>query len=381
MNGKKLVSNVALCLVGVSMLCVPFSAGSVVAETGTQTQEAPVLLVENSEINVISKQVDVPSCYVYDSVDVGLSPVITVEKDEKNYAVVDGVFTADALGAYDVTYTAINSRGNVAEKTVQITLTDTNAPVVKTYGNSLTCFIGEKTQIPTMEIYDFEEVEVSATLEQNGSAQEVGADGFTLTERGEATLRVAVTEKKEDGLTTEVSYTLNVINQGAVYGFNDIGESGEIWWGKAQAGNGTSDPNVHQVPVVSQNTDETYVHDGDGESFKIEIEGKEGMSNSNSWPAVYTSELNFYQAKTSDYLTAWVYNAGENALRVNMQINGSNNYNAVAVAQVGEWTKISFALDDFNGKTGNNSITSIKFWVPGFAEGKAIYYLDDLYFE
>lgn len=381
MNGKKLASNIALCLVSASMFCVPFSQGRVVAEIQDHSVDTPVLLVEDSEINVYSKQVSLPNCYVYDSEDVGLSPIVTVEKDGKSYSVLEDMFTADVLGTYNVTYAAVNSRGNDVQKTVQLTLTDTNAPIIKTYGNTLTCFLGKQTKLPPMEIYDFQEVEISATIEQNGSIHEVGIDGFTLTERGEAILRIVVREKKEGGLSTEVNYRLNVINQGAVYGFNDIDESNGIWWGTAQAGNGTSDPDIYQVPIISQNTDEKYVHDGDGKSFKIEIEGKEGMSNSNSWPAVYTSELNFYQAKASDYLVAWVYNAGESALRINMQINGSNNYNAVAVAQVGEWTKLSFPLDDFNGKTASNNITSIKFWISGFVEGKAIYYLDDLYFE
>ncbi len=382
MKTKKLSLSLTLCIASIIAFSSILLGIKAIAETGgAEDNSAPVLLVEGTSLNAYSKEITVPACHVYDSVDVGLTPVVTVSKGGRDYPVLDGVFTADGLGDYDVTYSAINSRGNSAEKTVTLTLTDTNAPVVKTYGAELTCFIGKKHYIPAMEIFDFENVVVKGQFEQNDDVQVIGEEGFIPTTRGNGVLRVTVTEDKTDGLVTEIVYVVSVINKGAIYGFNDVGEAGEIWWGKAQAGNGTSDPELFQVPVVSQNTDEAFVHDGDGKSFKIEVEGREGMSNSNSWPAIYTSEIDFYQAKSNDYLVVWVYNAGASSLKVNMQINGSNSYNAAAVAEVGQWTKISFALDDFNGKSGSKTINSIKFWISGFEDGRAVYYLDDLYFE
>lgn len=342
----------------------------------------PEIIAEDAVINASSREIVLPQSYVYDSVDVGLTATAAVTKDGKQYPVTGGRFTADETGVYRVTYTAINSAGRTGETTVNLTVEDTLAPLVRTNGDSFTCYLNRPTSLPRVYVEDFFDTQITANLVRNGVKTPV-SDTFTLTERGVCTLEITATENRPEGLSTTVSMTLNVVNQGAIYGFDDLSAKDGVWWGVAQAGNGTSDPEKYQVPVISENTDPAYVHDADGKSFKLEIEGRAGMSNSNSWPAIYTSELNLYGAKTSDYLVAWVYNdsADYDTVRINLQLNGSNALTASVNARRGEWTQIRFALDSFNGKTGTSAITSLKFFISGFESGKVTYYVDDLYFE
>lgn len=349
------------------------------ADADTRT---PDVIVENAEINASSREITVPSCYVYDSADVGLNAVVTVQKGNKEYPVRQGRFTADETGVYRVTYRAVNTAGRAGETSVDLTVADTLAPRIRTNGSSLTCYLNKPTSVPEVYVEDFHDTVITAAVVRGGVTTPV-ADTFTMTERGAARLDITATENRPGGLSSTVSLTLNVVNKGAIYGFDDFSSSGGVWWGVAQAGNGTSDPSKYQVPVISENTDATYVHDADGKSFKVEIDGKPGMSNGNSWPAIYTSELNMYGARNSDYLVAWVYNAGEDydTVKINLQLNGSNSLTKSVNAARGEWTQIRFALDNFNGKTGTAAVTSVKFWISGFESGKVIYYMDDLYFE
>lgn len=342
----------------------------------------PDIIADDTEINASSKEIVLPESYVYDSIDVGLTATAQVTKDGKNYSVAGGRFTADETGVYQVTYTAVNSAGRTGKKTVNLTVKDTLAPIVRTNGSAFTCYLNKSTSLPKIYVEDFYDTQITAHLVK-GEVKIPVADNFTLTERGIFTLEITATENRPEGLSTTVGITVNVVNKGAIYGFNDYSSKDGIWWGVAQAGNGTSDPAKYQVPVISENTDPAYVHDADGKSFKLEINGKPGMSNSNSWPAIYTSELNMYGAKKSAYLVAWVYNASADydTLRINLQLNGSNTHTASVNANRGEWTQIRFALDNFNGTSGTSAITSVKFFISGFESGKATYYVDDLYFE
>ena len=362
-------------------LCLS-TLGSSLAQADGQKAAAPDIIVENTEVNAVSNVVSIPDCYVYDSVDVGLTATASVKKGDKDYSVVNGQFTADETGVYQVTYKAVNSAGMVSEKTVDLTVTDTLAPQIKTNGDAFTCYFNKSTALPKIYVEDFYDTIVTANIVKDGTKTPV-ADTFVISERGICELEITATEDRPGGLSSTVNLTLNVVNKGAIYGFNDLGSTNGIWWGTVQAGNGTSDPNKYQVPVISENTDDNYVHDADGKSFKVEIEGRDGMSNSNSWPAIYTAELNMYAAKNNDYLVAWVYNDSEDydTVKINLQLNNSNSYTVAVNAKRGEWTQIRFLLDAFNGKKGNSSITSVKFWISGFVEGKVTYYIDDLYFE
>ena len=362
-------------------LCLS-TLGSSLAQADGQKAAAPDIIVENTEVDATSNVIAIPECYVYDSVDVGLTATASVKKGDKDYPVVNGRFTADETGVYQVTYKAVNSAGIVGEKMVELTVTDTLAPRIKTNGNTFTCYLNKSVALPKIYVEDFYDTIVTANIVKDGTKTPV-ADTFFISERGICELEITATEDRPGGLSSTVNLTLNVVNKGAIYGFDDFTSTDGIWWGAVQTGNGTSDPEKYQVPVISENTDDNYVHDADGKSFKVEIEGRAGMSNSNSWPAIYTAELNMYAAKNNDYLVAWVYNDSEDydTVKINLQLNNSNSYTVAVNAKRGEWTQIRFALDDFNGKTGDSSITSVKFWISGFVEGKVTYYIDDLYFE
>ena len=197
-----------------------------------------------------------------------------------------------------------------------------------------------------------------------------------------ATIEIVFTEKRENGLSTTVTYDLSVVNPGTIYGFNDLGETGAPYWVRAQAGQYT-DPEKYQVPTLTMNEDANFVHDIDGKSFKVEIQGKEGMSNSNSWPRIDTSDISLPNLSEYEYLVAWIYNDSPDYknITVHIQLNGSNSYDANVVCKRGEWTKLKISIKQLTSETGSSLVKKIAFWVSGFEDGSIVYYVDDLYLE
>lgn len=341
----------------------------------------PVIYAEDASLNASDKVIKLPSAYVYDEIDVGLIPDISVSRNGKDYAVFDGRFTADEEGEYSVKYSVVNSSDVYAEKTVKLNITDKSAPVINAYSDTLVFSQNETCKLP-VTVKDFYPVDIKAHLVV-GEQKTLLEETFVF-EKGlkNAKIEVTATEKRENGLSSTRVFNLSVVNKGFIYGFDDIGKTGAIYWNKAQAGQ-DNDPEKYQVPDVSQNTNETYVHDTDGKSFKVTIHGKPGMNRHNSWPRIDSYGLNTYNAKNYDYIVAWIYNDSPDyeTLGIYMLLDMTSSNWVNVQAKRGEWTKIRVPLDEYNGKKGNKTIDNVQFFVNGFETGTIIYYVDDLYFE
>lgn len=344
-------------------------------------EKAPVIYAEDVTLNVTDRVIKLPEVYVYDETDVGLTPEISVTRNDSEYAVYGGRFIADEEGEYSVTYSVTNSSGASAEKTVTLDIVDDKEPIIEAYSDTFVFLQNETSKLP-VSIKDFYPVDVKAYI-VDGEQKTLLEDTFVFEKAlKNAKVEVTATEKRENGLSTTRVFDVSVVNKGFIYGFDDIGMTGAIYWSKAQAGQDT-DPEKYQVPAVEQNTDETYVHDTDGKSFKVTIKGKPGMNRHNSWPRIDSSGLNTYNAKNYDYIVAWIYNDSPDyeVLSIYMLLDMSNSTAVNVQAKRGEWTKISLPLDNYNGKTGNKTINNVQFFVNGFETGTIVYYVDDLYFE
>lgn len=336
------------------------------------------IFVEDAVVSAESKNIKLPLAYIHDKNDVGLSPVITVNKNGKEYPVFDNKFVADELGDYTVTYSAINSLGETKKKDITLTVQDSSKPLVSYYSDEITCYIGEIYKLPKLFVTDFHDTEIIATTKNENNQTVVLTDNFSYQQAGTYTITFTVTEKRANALSTEYNLTVNVIRKGRIYGFNDFYNG--IYWTRAQAGLQT-DEELYQVPKIEENTDQNYVHDIDGKSFKVSIKGKSGMNKENSWPRIDTSALSFPNLSEFTHLVVWVYNASpdfEN-LVINAQFNMSNAYNTTVTAVRGEWTEIRMPLEGLKSASGQSLISNVQFWVSGFEEGTVTYYLDDMY--
>jgi len=356
---------------------IPSVAG---ASTATDVK-APVIYAEDLSLSVTDRVIKLPEAYVYDEVDVGLVPCVSVSRNGSVYPVYGGCFTADEEGEYTVTYSVVNSSDVSAEKTVRLNIIDDKEPIIDAYSDTFIFSQNETCKLP-VNVKDFYPVDVKAYL-LVGEQKTLLEEAFVF-ERPlrNAKVEVTATEKRENGLSATRVFNLSVVNKGFIYGFDDIGMTGAIYWNKAQAGQDT-DPEKYQVPAVEQNTDETYVHDTDGKSFKVTIKGKQGMNRHNSWPRIDSYGLNTYNAKNYDYIVAWIYNDSPDyeILSIYMLLDMTSSNWVNVQAKRGEWTKISVPLDDYNGKKANKSIDNVQFFVNGFETGTIVYYVDDLYFE
>jgi len=372
---KKFIKGISLCLLALVCVCSFASVGAFANEDSLE------IFVDNCTINAESKVITLPEAYVYDTEDVGLTATATVSRAGKEYPVVNGTFIADGLGDYTVTYTAVNSRGDSEQKTVTLTVKDELAPVVKPYAKTLKLKVNRACSLPKIEASDFFEIEQTAYLVRNSERTPL-SEQFTFSDTFSATIEVVFTEKRENGLSTTVSYDLSVVNPGTVYGFNNLGETGAPYWVRAQAGQYTN-PEKYQVPELTMNEDASFVHDIDGRSFKVEIQGKEGMSNSNSWPRIDTADISLPNLAEYEYLVAWIYNDSPDYknITVHIQLNGSNAYDKSVVCKRGEWTKLQISIKALTSETGSSLVKKIAFWVSGFEQGTIRYYVDDMYLE
>ena len=372
---KKFNKIFSLCLVIVTFICSFVTIGVFANEDSLE------IFVEDYTVNAESNVIVLPTAYVYDAEDVGLTAIATVSKNGKDYPVTNGTFIADELGDYSVTYSAVNSNGDSEQKTITLTVIDELAPIVKTYAKTLKLKVNTPCSLPNFETRDFFEVEQKAYIVKDGN-REVLEEEIIFADIFSATIEIVFTEKRENGLSTTVTYDLSVVNPGTIYGFNDLGETGAPYWVRAQAGQYT-DPEKYQVPTLTMNEDANFVHDIDGKSFKVEIQGKEGMSNSNSWPRIDTSDISLPNLSEYEYLVAWIYNDSPDYknITVHIQLNGSNSYDANVVCKRGEWTKLKISIKQLTSETGSSLVKKIAFWVSGFEDGSIIYYVDDLYLE
>ena len=372
---KKFIKRFSLCLLALISVCSFASVGAFANEDSLE------IFIEDCTVNAESKVIPLPTANVYDTEDVGLTATATVSKNGKDYPVVNGAFIADELGDYTVTYTAVNSRGDSEQKTVVVTVTDTIAPVVKTYEKTLKLKVNKTCSLPNFEISDFFEIEQTAYIVKDGEKTPL-EEQFTFSDIFSATIEVVFTEKRDNGLSTTITYDLSVVNPGTVYGFNNLGETGAPYWVRAQAGQYT-DPEKYQVPVLTMNEDTNFVHDIDGRSFKVEIQGKQGMSNSNSWPRIDTADISLPNLAEYEYLVAWIYNDSPDykTITVHMQLNGSNAYDQRVECKRGEWTKLKISIKALTSETGGSLVKKIAFWVSGFEQGTIRYYVDDMYLE
>ena len=372
---KKFIKRFSLCLLAITFVCSCATFGVFANEDSLD------IFVEDYTVNAESNVIVLPTAYVYDTEDVGLTATASVERNGKNYPVTNGAFIADELGDYIVTYTAVNSRGDSEQKNITLTVIDELAPIVKTYSNTLKLKVNKPASLPKFEAYDFYEVEQKAYVVK-GDERKLLEEEIIFADIFSATIEIVFTEKRENGLSTTITYDLSVVNPGTLYGFNNLGETGAPYWVRAQAGQYT-DPEKYQVPTLTMNENENFVHDIDGKSFKVEIQGKAGMSNSNSWPRIDTSDISLPNLSEYEYLVAWIYNDSPDYknITVHIQLNGSNSYDANVVCKRGEWTKLKISIKQLTSETGSSLVKKIAFWVSGFENGSIVYYVDDLYLE
>lgn len=372
---KKFIKRLSLFLLAVISVCSFVTVGAFANEDSLE------IFVEDCTVNAQSNLITLPTAYVYDTEDVGLIATATVSKNGKEYLVNNGTFIADELGDYNVTYTVVNSRGESEQKNITLTVIDELAPIVKTYAKTLKLKVNNSSSLPKIETSDFFEIEQTAFIIQDGERTPLG-EQLNFNDVFSAIIEVVFTEKRENGLSTTITYDLSVVNPGTIYGFNDLGETGAFYWTRAQAGQLT-DPEKYQVPTLTMNEDVNFVHDIDGKSFKVEIQGKEGMSNHNSWPKIDTSDISLPNLSEYEYLVVWVYNDSpdhEN-IKVHIQLNGSNSYDASVECKRGKWTKLKISIKSLTSETGSSLVKKIGFWVSGFEHGTIRYYVDDMYLE
>ena len=365
---------VSCCLL-TAFICSTFTFGAVADRDNIE------IFVNSVTVNAKSKIIELPEAIVYDTEDIGITAVASVQKDGKNYSVANGKFVADGVGDYEVTYKAINSRGETAEKTVTVTVEDSTAPIVSAYAEKINLTVNEEYSLPEIIVSDFCELDRTVYI-VNGEEREVVTDKLYFDTVQNVVIEVVYTEKRENGLSTTVTFDAMVVNQGAIYGFNDFGETGATYWSCAQSAQ-NKDPEIYQVPKITQNEDLKYVHDADGKSFKVEIKGKEGMSNSNSWPRIDTADISLPNLLKYEYLVAWIYNDSPDydVISVKGQLNMSNAYTTSVNCKKGEWTKLKMPLSGLKSEKGNSLVKNIQFWVSGFEKGSIIYYVDDMYLE
>lgn len=365
---------VSCCLL-TAFICSTFTFGAVADRENIE------IFVNSTTINAKSKVIELPEAIVYDTEDIGITAIATVQKEGKIYSVVNGKFVADGIGDYEVTYKAINSRGETAEKTITVTVEDSTAPIVNAYSEKINLTVNEEYSLPEIIVSDFYDLEREVYI-VDGDERHLVTDKIYFETVKNAVIEVVYTEKRENGLSTTVTFDAMVVNQGAIYGFDDFGATGATYWSCAQAGQ-NKDPEIYQVPTITQNEDLKYVHDADGKSFKVEIKGKKGMSNSNSWPRIDTADITLPNLLKYEYLVVWIYNDSPdyNTITINGQLNMSNAYTTKVNCKKGEWTKLRMPLASLKSEKGSSLVKNIQFWVSGFETGTIIYYVDDMYLE
>lgn len=344
-----------------------------------QNDSEPIFvgLEDNYDIQAKGNFIKIPTAFVYDEIDIGLTYSVNANFDGQNVDIVNGFLTIEKLGVYTLLYSAINSRGIRIEKTVTLNVYDDIAPIVSSDYNFLSVFAGKQYKVPCVYVSDFYKTEQKIYL-IDGNGEFLVDNYFTITENC-LKLKYVVTEISDNALFTVYELPFFFVTERQVYGFDDYGTKDGITWGCYQSDLSSNDPTIYQIPIIEQNTDSSFVFDQDGKSFKITIEGKEGCNDNNSWPALVTHELKLGFIDRYETLSFMVYNAGSTAIPLNVQLNFVLTESFTADANC--WTKITVDLSGVKTKYGSTTLESIKIFTDGFDSGNVVYYLDSLILE
>lgn len=176
---------------------------------GAQDTEAPEIIVENvPSTGEINSDITLPAATVTDNSTEQIDAVISVQhSDGTVFNVTNCQFKPTKLGAYQVVYTATDSRGNsTSTREYTIIVSDTTHPVIEVKGIPTTGNTGIEMLFPIAKVTDNSNENLSADIVVDGDSTKYSMNGNVLVFFGNGTYKVKYCAEDSSGNIAETTW-------------------------------------------------------------------------------------------------------------------------------------------------------------------------------